>query len=315
MTQQADANDFVVEKSQAGLRLDAVLRKQMGEVPWSRVRQLIQTGKVLVDDTAQTDPGAKVRHSQHIEIRMDAPRPGTRTRLSSTAIAYVDTHVVVVRKPPGISTIPFDPGERGTLQELVRAWLNRTAQDRGDRATGDLGVVHRLDKETSGLLVFTRSLLAKRHLTQQMRVHSVERRYFAIVHGHAKTQTIRSRIVADRGDGIRGSTRFPNAGQEAITHVECVEVFENACLVRCTLETGRTHQVRIHLAEAGNPLLGERVYIRNFTSPPLPAPRVMLHATILAFDHPATDTRVLFEEPIPADMAQVIQRLKKQAPS
>lgn len=304
---------FEVSPEQTGSRLDAALRRAAGEAPWSRVRGWIQSGKVLVDDRPVVDPGFALRAGQSVLLRMNAPRPAASGRLSSDDIAYVDAHVVVVRKPAGISSVAFDPGERGTLHELVRAWLNRTARGRRDRATGDLGVVHRIDKETSGLLVYTRSMLAKRSLAQQLRVHSVERIYHALVHGRPIPQTLRSRLVADRGDGLRGSTRNPKLGREAVTHVTLVEAMGAASLIHCRLETGRTHQIRIHLAEAGHPLLGERVYTRGDDGPWLQAPRLMLHAAVLGFEHPATGKVMRFEEPLPHDMGQVASRLQGPA--
>jgi 23S rRNA pseudouridine1911/1915/1917 synthase len=152
-----------------------------------------------------------------------------------------------------------------------------------------LGVVHRLDKETSGLLVFTRTWQAKKELMQAFRFHHVHRRYVALVHGVARSSTLETHFVEDRGDGLRGSVEHRRGRkhavgsertQRAVTHIEVLETFprSSASLVACTLETGRTHQIRIHLAEDGHPVLGERVYIRDYEGPEIPAPRVMLHA-------------------------------------
>jgi 23S rRNA pseudouridine1911/1915/1917 synthase len=297
-----------------GQRLDAAVRQATGSLPWSRVRRLIETGKVKVAERVVTDPACPVDPGQRIEIVPNAPRPATRERLSSEAIVLVDDQVVVVSKPAGISAVPFEPGERGTLQELVRAWLNKTAQRRGDRATGDLGIVHRIDKETSGLLVFTRTVTAKRHLAQQFRFHTVERSYLAVVHGRLSSMTLRSSIVRDRGDGLRGASRDPNLGQPAVTHVKPLQALQGATLVQCRLETGRTHQIRIHLSEAGHPIVGEPVYVRGYPGPQLPAPRLMLHAAVLGFEHPNGRKQVRFEEPMPTDMAEVVARLRQGAP-
>ncbi len=301
---------FRTDGASAQGRLDTFLRRALGNAPWSRVRALVQTGKVRVDGAIVHDPAFALAADQLIELRMNAPRASGSQRIDASAVVYVDAHVIVVSKPPGVSSVPYEPDERDTLRDLVRAWLNRTAKHRGDRATGDLGVVHRIDKETSGLLVFTRTLAAKRHLANQMRFHTVERRYLAVAHGSVRAQTIRSRLVANRGDGLRGSTRLPNAGVEAITHVEPVERLAGATLVACTLETGRTHQIRIHLSEAGHPLLGDRVYVRNAASPPIPAPRLMLHAAVLGFVHPVSGRVMHFEDPMPEDMRAVVQGLR-----
>jgi len=313
----ATGNDqtFRTEASDQGARLDAFLRQAMGGLPWSRVRALVQTGKVSVDGSVVRDPSFVLRPSQILQLRMNAPRAASSQRLDSSAIVFLDPHVVVVRKPPGVASVPYEPGDRNTLRDQVRAWLNRSARTRGDRATGDLGVVHRLDKDTSGLLVFTRTLAAKRHLANQMRFHTVERRYLALAHGQVRAQTFRSRLVANRGDGLRGSTNLPNAGVEAVTHVEPVELFDRATLIACRLETGKTHQIRIHLSEAGHPLLGERVYVRNATMPLIDAPRLMLHAAVLGFEHPVTARFLRFEEPLPVDIRTVIEKLRKGAPS
>jgi 23S rRNA pseudouridine1911/1915/1917 synthase len=177
--------------------------------------------------------------------------------------------------------------------------------------------VHRLDKETSGLVVFTRTWLAKQSLTAQFRQHTVHRRYLAIAHGDVRSRTVRSFLMEDRGDGLRGSARgTPGAGaREAITHVEKLEALTGgtpATLVACRLETGRTHQIRIHLSEAGHPILGEKVYIRRWAGTLLEAPRLMLHAAELGFVHPSTEHEVRWEQPLPADMAAVLERLRRR---
>ena len=129
-----------------------------------------------------------------------------------------------------------------------------------------LRIVQRLDKETSGLVVFARTVAAERGLGKQFHAHTVHRRYVAVVPGWATKQTIRTRLVRDRGDGRRGSTTLPEQGKEAITHIEPVERLPGYTLVACRLETGRTHQIRIHLAELGHPVCGERVYGRGRVS-------------------------------------------------
>jgi 23S rRNA pseudouridine1911/1915/1917 synthase len=197
---------------------------------------------------------------------------------------------------------------------MVRVWLNKNASIRGGSGRGDLGVVHRIDKDTSGLLVFTRTHKAKRSLDEQLRQHTVERRYLAIAHGRVQAATLESHLVADRGDGVRGSTPDPRIGRNAITHVAPEEFLEGATLVSCRLQTGRTHQIRIHLAEAGHPLVGEKVYIRGLPGPFLPAPRQMLHAALLGFEHPVDGAHLRFEDPMPEDMRKVLASLRPAKP-
>lgn len=293
-------------------RLAGRVRQLCQGLSSGKARRLIETGKVFVDGAVETDPGRPVLAHQQVRIVPTAPRPTTRSRLTSDVVAYVDDQVVVVRKPAGVSTVPYEPGERGTLHELVRAWLNRTRARRKDRATGDLGIVHRLDKETSGLVVFARTLLAKRHLAQQFRFHTVERRYLAIAHGQLSRRTFRSRLVTDRGDGLRGSTEIPSAGLEAITEIEPLELLRGATLASCTLRTGRTHQIRIHLSEAGHPVVGERVYVRGYEGRRIAAPRLMLHAAVLGFEHPVRGEWLRFEETMPEDMQNLIRELSPE---
>ena len=305
--------DISLEVSSAldGARLDGAVRDALGNPSWSRVRGWITSGKLRIDGRVELDPGFRLRLGQRVELLMNAPKPAVAGRLTSQSIAFVDPHLVVVRKPAGVNSIPFERGERGTLQEMVRAWLNRSATKRNDPGRGDLGVVHRIDKETSGLLVFTRTLKAKRSLDEQLRDHTVERRYLAVAHGRVSAGRIETRLVADRGDGIRGSTRDPKLGRTAITHVAPEQVLQGATLVSCRLETGRTHQIRIHLAERGHPLVGEMVYIRGLPGPFLPAPRLMLHAAVLGFEHPVHGSRLRFEDPMPEDMRKVVASLQR----
>ena len=292
-----------------GQKLDGLVRRLFA-VSWGRARQLVETGKVFVDGAPITWGEAPVRAGSTVSLRLAAKRP-SKGGLPREAVVFFDAHVVVVAKPAGISTVPFDENERGTLDELVRALLEKPPFARpGQRGRANLGVVHRIDKETTGLLVFTRTWLAKQSLTAQFRSHTVHRRYLALVHGQPQGGTLRSHLVADRGDGLRGSAeRRPqgrhNDGQLAVTHVEVLERYPAASLVACRLETGRTHQIRVHLSEAGHSLLGERVYNRGFRGEELSAPRLMLHAAELGFVHPATERPMRFDLPLPDDMERV----------
>lgn len=272
---------------------------------WNDVRRLARTGKIFVDGAPLLDPTRLVAAGAEVELRQNAPRATRAPALPRHAILHLDAHVVVVEKPPGISTVPYDENEHGTLDELVM----ETISEHGRRAP--LGVVHRVDKETSGVVVFARTLVAKRELKNQFRFHTVGRRYVALAHGLARDGTFTSRLVQDRGDGRRGSTENPELGREATTHVKLLEPLRGASLIECRLETGRTHQIRIHLAELGHPLVGERVYSKNYRGQLLPAPRLMLHARELAFEHPSTGARLHFEQAMPADMLGVLEGLRR----
>ena len=289
-------------------RLDRVLRELDPAASWSTLRRLIESGKLLVDGARVLDPGAIVEPGARIELRMNAPRPERDAALPDTAIVYRDAHVVVVNKPAGVSTVPFEEGERGALSDLVHAWLARHDK----RREPPLAVVHRLDRETSGLVLFARTKAAQKALKQQFRFHTTHRRYLAIAHGIVEPRTLSSRLVRDRGDGLRGSTENPKLGRLATTHVTPREPLRGATLVECRLETGRTHQIRIHLAESGHPLVGERVYVREYAGPVLDASRLMLHAAELGFAHPATGRPMSFSVPPPGDFAERLASLKEE---
>jgi 23S rRNA pseudouridine1911/1915/1917 synthase len=284
--------------------LDRWLRELLPGKSWNEVRRLARTGKIFIDGAPFLDPTRLVAAGAEIELRQNAPRATRIPALPRSAILHLDPQVVVVEKPPGISTVPYDENEHGTLDQLVM----ETISERGRRAP--LGIVHRVDKETSGVVVFARTLAAKLALKNQFRFHSVGRRYVAIAHGAVSTATIKSRLVKDRGDGRRGSTDNDELGREAITHVKWLETLRGATLVECRLETGRTHQIRIHLAERGNPLVGERVYAKNYRGQLLPAPRLMLHARELSFEHPSTGERLEFSQAMPQDMQSVLAALR-----
>jgi 23S rRNA pseudouridine1911/1915/1917 synthase len=224
----------------------------------------------------------------------------------------------VADKPAGLTTMRHAQ-EAAEFGARARRFLPATLADLLPPllpGAGQVRAVHRLDKETSGLVVFARTAEAERHLGRQFRAHSSERVYLAVVRGQAKGGRIESNLVRDRGDGRRGSAAT-GQGQRAVTHVRVVEELGEYTLVECRLETGRTHQVRIHLGEAGTPLCGERVYDRPLHGRPLPdgsgATRPALHAAVLAFDHPVTGRRLRFSTPLPPDLDKLIRRLRRQA--
>jgi 23S rRNA pseudouridine1911/1915/1917 synthase len=307
----ADADLRVVPASLTGRPLDAVVRGLFA-LSWNEARGRIRSGKIAVNGATRTEPLFRTREGAEIAMRMRAPRPRADP-LDASAVVHLDTQVIIVNKPSGVSTIPFDESESGALDDRVRFWLSRHAPHARASPRPALGVVHRLDKETSGLVVFTRTWLAKKSLSSQFRAHTVERRYVAIVHGHLESRTFRSRLIENRGDGLRGSHKGGERSQEgrvAITHVEALEALPDATLVACRLETGRTHQIRIHLSEAGHPVVGERVYVRGYEAPLLPAPRLMLHARELGFVHPATCEPVRWERDPPEDFDATLRRAR-----
>lgn len=311
--------ETVVEEREHDATISSVVRRAMNGVPWSKARELCASGRVYVNGVVANDASARVTEGAVVLIRPTAQKARGGT-LEKSAIVYADREFVIVNKPAGVLTLPYEDGDKDTLVDLTRAMLRRMERGKRNAYDPELGVVHRLDKDTTGVMMFTRSLAAKRHMAQQFREHSIERRYFALVYGRARDATYDTSFIRDRGDGLRGSWgvfRRPNGpipedAQRAVTHVRVVEELEGASLVECRLETGRQHQIRIHLAEAGTMLIGEPVYRREFYGKPIDAPRVMLHAASLGFVHPKTEEDVYFKEDPPEDFLEVYERIRYQ---
>jgi 23S rRNA pseudouridine1911/1915/1917 synthase len=298
------------------MTLSARVRELLPGTSWSKARELCRSGRVWVDGEAATDPALRLAGGERVEIRLAGA--ARRQEPADDLVLHLDADVAVVRKPAGLLTVPFEKEDRETLLSLARVAVRRLDARRGLEPNPSLRAVQRLDKETSGLVVFARNVRAQRHLQQQLSAHSVTRQYLAIVHGAAKDAIHDTLLVEDRGDGLRGSWGVfrpargspPPGARQAVTHVSVKERLRGATLVACLLETGRQHQIRIHLAEAGNPLVGETVYIRDYQGPRIKAPRPMLHAAVLGFVHPRSGKEVRFEEPPPADFLAVLERLR-----
>lgn len=286
----------------------AVVRERTG-ASWSKARNLCTEGRVTVDGKRCLDPAARVSPDAVVAINEHAPKL-EKGPLGKSAIVHFDRELVVVDKPAGMLTVADEEGNKDTLVEYARVVLRR--MDPGGKDVG-LGVVHRLDRDTSGVMVFTRTAEAKRVLAAQFRGHDIERVYHALAHGTVTEARIETHLLPDRGDGLRGSHGHfrrargdpPADARVAVTHVRPIAALRDATLVECRLETGRQHQIRIHLSEMGHPLLGEKVYIRDYAGPRIEAARVMLHARTLGFAHPKTGARVLFEREPPADFSGV----------
>ena len=291
----------------------AVVRQQTG-VAWSRARRLCVEGRVTLDGERCLDPAMRVAPGSVVVVDATAPKRATGP-LAEDAIVHCDRDVVVIDKPTGLLSVADDAGSRETAVDCTRALLRRRGGYGDDVA---LGVVQRLDRDTSGLMVFTRTALAKRALAEQFRAHTIERVYHAIAHGDVKATRVESLIVPDRGDGMRGSQGHfrrgggsaPGGAKHSVTEVRPLAGLAGATLVECRLETGRQHQIRIHFSELGHPLVGERVYVRDYRGPRIDADRPMLHARTLGFLHPRTGKRLWFEREAPDDFRAMIAALR-----
>lgn len=316
--------NFIAHREEHGQTLAAVIHKRL-QLSWSAAKELIAKRLVKVAGQTCADPARRISKGQPIDI-VTVPQKTQKVPQANVSrlqpakllsipegivIRHSDDHVLVVEKPAGLTTMRHadeaaEFGSRGkkflpkTLAEYLPAMLN----------DGKLVIpVHRIDKETSGLVVFARSPEAAKHLGRQFRNHTIERTYLAIVRGQFNDGRIESWLVRDRGDGRRGSGS-KDQGRQAISHVRTIKSLGPLSLIECRLETGRTHQIRIHLGEAGCPLAGDRVYDRPIHGKPLPDPsgakRVLLHAASLGFTHPATEKAVRWESEVPREMRELL---------
>jgi 23S rRNA pseudouridine1911/1915/1917 synthase len=277
--------------------------------------------RVQIDDALCLDPARRLKEGEVLEILRKAAPVHLGATVEGIAVRHLDDDIVVVEKASGVNTVRH-PAERDwddrrrelspTLEDLT---LRAIAEQLGrpKHLLSRLRVVHRLDKDTSGLVVFARSVPAERGLGKQFHAHTVTRRYFAVVPGLLKPQTFSTWLVRDRGDGRRGSGPQGN-GKSAVTRVDVLERLPRHTVLLCQLETGRTHQIRIHLAEAGHPVCGERVYDRTSTGEKIPdaseAPRLALHAAELGLEHPVTGEHLQWEMELPLDLQGFLQRLR-----
>ena len=290
--------------------LAAFARAQGLAVSNERAKALVASGKVSVDGERVVDPVHRLKGGETVSWNMAKPDPRKQAPIPGFRVVFEDGHIIVIEKPEGVTTVPYERKEQGTALDYVReAWRRQ-----GKKATATpLFTVHRLDKDTSGLLCFAKTKLGERGMHHIFKNHLASREYLAVAEGKVVGGRIESRLVENRGDGIRGSTKRPNEGQLAITFVEVVETFGRATLCKVRLQTGRTHQIRIHLSEAGHPLVGETVYIRDLlraNRKPLPCKRLLLHAATLGFDHPVTGERLDFACEPPKEFLEAVEHLR-----
>jgi 23S rRNA pseudouridine1911/1915/1917 synthase len=298
-----------------GGRLDKALAEASG-LSRARIQALIADGAVTLDGAAASQPSAKVEPGAEFAIAVPpAAEAKARPQDIPLEIVYEDADLIVVDKPAGLVVHPAAGNPDGTL---VNALLHHCAgQLSGIGGVARPGIVHRIDKDTSGLLVVAKTDAAHEGLARQFAEHSIERVYLAVCNGHPNPPegTIAERI--GRSDTNRKKMavlpKDSSRGKHAVTRYKTLRRMRQCSLVECRLETGRTHQVRVHLASIGHPLVGDPVYGRtNAALRPLLGElgfrRQALHAAVLGFVHPVTGNRLSFSSPIPPDMAELIDQ-------
>ena len=311
------ARSVTIAPEAAGGRLDKTLAEHLPDLSRGRIQALMAQGLVSRDGAALSDASAKARPGEY-RLLIPPPAPAEpEPEAIALSILLEDEHLIVVDKPAGMAVHPAPGSETGTL---VNALLHHCgASLSGIGGVARPGIVHRLDKDTSGVLVAAKSDAAHQGLSKLFAAHDIDRVYVALVRGAPKPKrgTIETRLGRSPHDRKKIAV-LKSGGREAITHYRTEAVYGGdggkplAARIACTLETGRTHQIRVHLASKGAPCLGDPVY---GSGPPAAAvreaiaaaglKRQALHAAVLGFVHPVTGQAVRFESPLPADMAQL----------
>ena len=289
---------LVIPLELAGQRLDLALARLLPDESRSRLARLIEEGHVLVDGR-QAQASLKVKSGEHVDVVL-APRPtdaAHRAEAIDLAVVHEDEHLLVIDKPAGLVVHPGSGNWSGTM---LNALLHHA------KGAGELpraGIVHRLDKDTSGLLVVAKTEAAQASLVRQLQARTVKRTYLALARGTvAEGGTIDAPI--GRHPVQRTRMAVVASGKPAVTHYRVKRRFAAHTLLECTLETGRTHQIRVHLASIGHPIEGDAVYAGKARGA---FRRQALHAWKLAFEHPATGKALRFEAPLPGDFKALLE--------
>lgn len=320
MNEGASRHEVALSSDYAGWRLDRALAAALPTLSRERIKVLIASGQVTLDDAPARDPSARVKGGERASILV--PRPAAAQAAAQDiplAIVHEDDHLLVIDKPAGLVVHPAAGNLDGTL---VNALLHHCrGRLSGIGGVARPGIVHRIDKDTSGLLVVAKTDPAHESLSRQFAAHSVERVYTALCAGQPVPVlgTIRAALARSTLNRKKVAVVGEGRGRMAVTHYRTLETFPAAALIACRLETGRTHQIRVHMASIGHPLLGDPTYGRAGRRglaallDELGFHRQALHAGVLGFVHPISGEALRFESPLPRDMAELVDALRKTA--
>jgi 23S rRNA pseudouridine1911/1915/1917 synthase len=307
--------DVRLDAGHSGWRLDRALADAVPTLSRERLKSLIRSGAVQSRGAAVRDPAIKVKGDEALRLLVPEPRPAhNEPQDIPLTILFEDEHLLVVDKPAGLVVHPAAGNLDGTL---VNALLHHcSGRLSGIGGVARPGIVHRIDKDTSGLLVVAKTDVAHEGLARQFAAHSIDRRYLAIVDGvpRVPSGTVDAPLARSATNRKKISIVEGERGKRAVTHWKRLEALHGSALVECRLETGRTHQVRVHMASIGHPLLGDPVYGRAGRThgkvlKELGFERQALHAAELGFTHPVTKNRLSFSSPMPTDMQELKRAL------
>lgn len=303
---EGDIRKLVIPDEQGGLRLDQALSTLLPEFSRNRIQNWIRARKISVDDAwGTTRMKVSGGESVRVEVEPDPNATPDAPEAIPLDVVFEDQMLLVINKPAGLVVHPGSGNRRGTLLNALLHWVPQVAE------LPRAGIVHRLDKDTSGLLVVAKTLRAHTDLVRQLQARTVKREYLALVYGEVdRSGTVKAPLARDPYNRIKRTVH--NQGKEAITHYDVIERFPGTVLLRCRLETGRTHQIRAHMEHIGHPLVGDQVYTAGRRSHlRIAFPRQALHAERLGLIHPITQEFMQWECPLPADFASLLVALRE----
>ncbi|MDQ0149286.1 RluA family pseudouridine synthase [Eubacterium multiforme] len=297
---------YNISSEEKGIRIDKFLSSKFEEKSRSFIQGLIENEGVLVNNK-KVKSNYKLKENDKIEIKMpEVKELEVEAENIPLNIIYEDKDVIVVNKPKGMVVHPAPGNYNGTL---VNALLYHCKDLSSINGVIRPGIVHRIDKDTTGVLVVAKNDKAHNKLSEQLKAHSMKREYYALVEGRIKQDsgTVDKPLARSKKDRLKIAI-MPD-GKRAVTHYEVIERFKNASLVKCILETGRTHQIRVHMASIGYPLVGDPTY--GFKKGKFKNEGQMLHAKTLGFIHPTTDEYMEFTSELPENYKELLENLRK----
>ena len=318
--------NLIVEDSKNGQRVDQFISSVEKNISRTRVKNLILNKKLKINDEIITDPSKRIVINDYIHLEIPEPKkPSLKAYSFQLDIVYEDNDLIIINKPAGISIHPGAGDHDKTLVNALINYDNKNLSNIGDELRP--GIVHRIDKDTSGLVVVAKNNLTHEKLSIQFSKHTIKRVYQALIWGKLRPQTGRVETLITRSKKNRQMMEVGlTKGKKAVTNYKTLEVFENKntptfSLIECELETGRTHQIRVHMSYKGNNILGDKKYKKKFKQfkdidsdlkkKLLNLDRQFLHASILGFNHPKNDKKIEFKSKLPTNLQIILKKLRK----
>ena len=318
--------NLIVEDSKNGQRVDQFISSVEKNISRTRVKNLILNKKLKINDEIITDPSKRIAINDYIHLEIPEPKkPSLKAYSFQLDIVYEDNDLIIINKPAGISIHPGAGDHDKTLVNALINYDNKNLSNIGDELRP--GIVHRIDKDTSGLVVVAKNNLTHEKLSIQFSKHTIKRVYQALIWGKLRPQTGRIETLITRSKKNRQMMEVGlTKGKKAVTNYKTLEVFENKntptfSLIECELETGRTHQIRVHMSYKGNNILGDKKYKKKFKQfkdidsdlkkKLLNLDRQFLHAIILGFKHPKDDKEIEFKSKLPTNLQNILKKLRK----